>query len=184
MPTTAEELVKACFWDLLPGIPVVADYFGNAEDEEEERIVFGIYQGLVKFKGVDHDLLFNCFLSDRLDELVHAKYKHGKTGYYQKFCEKNISLKTQTLHRKLPKKLWKPIYDDDTCPNPNCLSVGYRTQKNSFDGVGVDCCKCLKFMCKKCYGGNMRCKTCFAEDPGSDADGEESDAEDECYTSD
>jgi len=103
MPTTAEELVKACFWDLLPGIPVVADYFGNAEDEEEERIVFGIYQGLVKFKGVDHDLLFNCFLSDRLDELVHAKYKHGKTGYYQKFCQKNISLKTQTLHRKLPK---------------------------------------------------------------------------------
>jgi hypothetical protein len=105
MPTTAEELVKACFWDLLPGIPVVADYFGNAEDEEEERIVFGIYQGLVKFKGVDHDLLFNCFLSDRLDELVHAKYKHGKTGYYRKLCEKNISLKTQTLHRKLLKKV-------------------------------------------------------------------------------
>ena len=82
MPTTAKELCDCCWSDETPSYPVLTDYFGNAltsGDEEDIAIVFGVYQGMVK-SGVSAELLHNCLLSDRLNELVHAKHKH-RTGY-------------------------------------------------------------------------------------------------------
>ena len=47
--TTAEELVKSCYLDLIPSMPTIVDYFGNAETDTELSIVLGAYQGLVKY---------------------------------------------------------------------------------------------------------------------------------------
>ena len=63
MPSTAQVLIEACFADVLPPPGVIFDYFGNAVGKEQICWVLGIYQGLVKFRGVKHDLLLNCFLS-------------------------------------------------------------------------------------------------------------------------
>ena len=41
----------------------------------------------MKFKGVTVELLDNCFRTNRLNELVHAKFKNRQSGYYRKFCE-------------------------------------------------------------------------------------------------
>ena len=78
--TTAKELMKCCLSGVIPSIPVIADYFGNAETEIDLIIVLGIYKGLVKYKSVNLELLNNCFHSNRLDELVHARYKTEPNG--------------------------------------------------------------------------------------------------------
>ena len=64
----------------MPSLPEIADYFGNARTEKDIVTVLGIYQGLVKMKGVKVALLANCVLSNRPSELVHSKYMHGQQG--------------------------------------------------------------------------------------------------------
>ena len=73
---------------MFPSLPVLVDYFGNARSEEEISIVLGLYQVLLKKKGVTEELLENCFRSNRLNDLVHVKHYHGKSGYYNEFCKK------------------------------------------------------------------------------------------------
>ncbi len=35
----------------------------------------------------------NAFINNQLGKLIHEKYnKHGKTGYYQMFCDKNLKI--------------------------------------------------------------------------------------------
>ena len=159
MTGTATMLYKTCLRDEMPSLPEIADYFGNARAEKDIVTVLGIYQGLVKMKGVKAPLLANCFLSNRLNELVHAKYKHGQSGYYKMFCQSKIDLKTKTGLEPLPKRDWLPIYDDDHCPN--CDTKGYISLKFK-DGL-IDCSKCFNMMCKHCVQENSsRCKTCHA----------------------
>ena len=157
--TTAEELVKACYLDLFPSIPTIVDYFGNAETDTELSIVLGVYQGLVKYKSVDADYLHQCFLRNKLNEVVHAKFKYRPTRYYNMFCDRNLDLKSDAVLNIKHKNL--KIYDDDHCPI--CNKRGVIAEDN---GCLIDCVKCLKFMCKNCCGnhddaGNITCKYCL-----------------------
>ena len=72
MTGTATMLYKTCLRDKMPSLPEITDYFGTARTEKDIVTVLGIYQSLVKMKGVKAPLLANCFLSNRLNELVHA----------------------------------------------------------------------------------------------------------------
>ena len=155
MPKTSEILYRCCFDDTIPPIPVIADYFGNARSEEQVRIILGIYQGLVKIRGVEADVLNNCFESNRLNELVHAKYKYSKTGYYKMFCDQDIDLFMLTCLEPIDEKDYLPIYDDNYCPN--CETEGYYTEELK---SGVDCSRCFKMLCSNCQSCGMLCITC------------------------
>ena len=73
MPKTSDSLIECCYLDLLPGVSVLVDYFGNAwNNTEHSCIVLGIYQGLVKRRGVTANVLQEHFLKNRLNELVHS----------------------------------------------------------------------------------------------------------------
>ena len=95
MEKSSKHLVECCLLDLLPtNISTLVDYFGidNVTDKEIFMIIFGIYQGLIKFKGVSENLLHKCCLSGRLNELIHKNFKFMPTRYYEKFCNKKLKL--------------------------------------------------------------------------------------------
>ena len=71
--TTAEDLVKSCLRDEHVSFPVYMDYFGNASEPDDITTVLGMYQRMV-LRGVTAELLHNCLLSNRLNELVHAMH--------------------------------------------------------------------------------------------------------------
>ena len=102
MPTTAESLMDVCARDEIPDLPVLADYFGKAlyskNRREDIMIIFGVYQGMYKTGGISAELLHNCLLSNRLNELVHAKHKHRPSGYWCMFQDMKLDL---TLSRGL-----------------------------------------------------------------------------------
>ena len=107
--------------------------------------------------GVDSDLLHNCLLTGRLNELVHKKYKFGKTGYYEQFCTLGIDLDKHYLKNDSVEPL--PIYDNDHCESCNTegyITLGYREIESA-----PYCAKCFKLMCVNCYGGNDFCKNCL-----------------------
>ena len=42
---------------------------------------------------IDKSIIEKAFLDNQLDQLIHDTYnKHGKTGYYQLFCNKNMKI--------------------------------------------------------------------------------------------
>ena len=98
MKTSASELIESCWRDLkdFPP-PVFFDYFNFKFTDEEIGIVFGIYQGLVKYRGVDEQLLHKCFMANRLDELIHKKYNYKSPGYYELFKQKNLQIGRNNL---------------------------------------------------------------------------------------
>jgi hypothetical protein len=56
MPKTIDDLVKCCMLDILPPMPVIADYSGldNIENSNIKlNIILGLYQGMIKFKGMN-----------------------------------------------------------------------------------------------------------------------------------
>ena len=142
--TTASDLIKCCRDDLLPSnIATISDYFGDNLDDIEFFILFGVYQGLVKFSGVDEELLHKCYFANRLDELIHKKYKYNPSGYYEKLKVNKIVVgKTAILNGT---DMSFEIYDDDHCTN--CLKKGYITSRKTYD---MDCPECLKYVCKLC----------------------------------
>ena len=155
MPSTAQDLYDCCLRDDLPSLPVVVDYFGDAVGMKNQCIVLGVYQGLVKTKGLTVELLENCFRTNRLNELVHEKHKHRQSGYYRKFCEAGINLETKSCWESEDEERMA-ILDDDFCPN--CEKEGYITEKN---GKGyIDCERCLQLMCELCYKENGKCVKC------------------------
>ena len=90
MPKTIDDLVKCCVLDTMPTMPVVADYFG-LDNVENLSIILGLYQGMIKIKGMDKRIIENAFKKNQLDKLIHDSYKiYGTSGYYKMFCEKNI----------------------------------------------------------------------------------------------
>jgi hypothetical protein len=130
MPTTAQSLCEACARDEIPSLPVLADYFGKAifspDPQEDVMIIFGVYQGMCK-TGVSAKLLHNCMLSNRLNELVHAKHRHRTSGYWAMFQAKELDLSDPCPVGCLSKDQWMEIYDDDHCPH--CNTPGYLTEK-------------------------------------------------------
>ena len=160
MPKTSEMLVKCCLRDELPdSMCVIADYFHiNSFNEETFVILFGVYQGLVKYKGVNKELLHHCLLDNRLNELIHKTFKYRPTGYYKMFCKNNINIINDGISFNNEKYIM--IYSDDFCPK--CLKQGYYTENNS---IHTDCSKCLQRLCKHCVNDNDDendpiCKVC------------------------
>ena len=92
MTKTIDDLVKCCMLDSMPTIQVIADYF-DFDNVEDLSIILGLYQGMIKIKGMDKDIIENAFKKNRLDKLIHDSYKiYGTSGYYKIFCEKQIKI--------------------------------------------------------------------------------------------
>jgi hypothetical protein len=131
------------------------DFFGISYDNKNFEIMYGIYSGLIKFKGVSRELLYNCYITNRLDELIHKKYTNHKSKYYVDFVKKNIvigdtyySVGDESESESEEDELEKiEITTDDFCPT--CGSVGYYTNKNYVEPL--DCFfGCGNIICKKC----------------------------------
>jgi hypothetical protein len=90
MVKTINDLVKYCMQDKMPSIPVIADYFG-LDNIAHISIILGLYQGMIKIKGMDKSIIEKAYKKNELDKLIHESYKiYGSSGYYKMFCDKNI----------------------------------------------------------------------------------------------
>ena len=103
--------------------------------------------------GVSAELLHNCLLSDRLNELVHAKRKHRTGYYYRAFCSKMLDLSDQHPLGPIPFEQWMPIYSDDHCPSCNaggyltfdqCVHVDDDDDNDDNNGIYWGCKMCVK----------------------------------------
>ena len=92
MPKTIDDLLKCCMLDIIPPVPVVADYFG-LDNTDNLDVILGIYQGMLKIKGMYKSIVEKAFKNNQLDKLIHDSYKvYGTSGYYRMFCERNIKI--------------------------------------------------------------------------------------------
>ena len=136
-------LVDCAYRDCLPSdIPTIIDYFGDFTDEKTFSLLFGVYQGLIKYKNVTSDLLHMCFLSNPLDKLIHKKFTYIPSGYYQKFKDQNLIIGNTNFLNTNNKKTFE-IYDDDHCPY--CNTKGFYTENYT---LNIDCTECFKILCK------------------------------------
>ena len=71
---------------------VLNDYFGTFDDKDKINIIYNIYVGMIKYKNVKKELFEYVFKTNSLDLLIHNKYVHNKSGYYNSFVEKNIKI--------------------------------------------------------------------------------------------
>lgn len=110
---TIDSLFNACFNDDINSITngVIYDYFG-IHNNNYITIIFGLYVGLIKIKQISKELIENCFYTNRLDELIHKKYKNWKSQYYNIFCNNNIII-GKTYINKTKKITMLNIDDDD-----------------------------------------------------------------------
>ncbi len=162
MARTSELLVEFRYLDLIPNnSTVMCDYFGrdNLKNEENINWIWGVYEWLVKNKGVSADDLHDALISDKLNELIHKKYKNQKSFYYNKFCELNLKVGTQIDVNDEDLDSDK-IKDDNHCPN--CGKEGYYNI-NKINDSAPDCKKCFKFICKLCskYDKESYSRTCL-----------------------
>ena len=99
MVKTIDDLVKYCMQDKMPTMPVIADYFG-LDNVAHLSIILGLYQGMIKIKGMDKAIIEKAYKKNELDKLIHDSYEiYGTSGYYKMFCDQNIILK-QALTRR------------------------------------------------------------------------------------
>ena len=81
MPKTIDDLVKCCMLDIMPPLPVIADYFG-LDNIDNLDIILGLYQGIIKIKEMDKSTVEKAYKLNQLDKLIHDSYKiYGKSGY-------------------------------------------------------------------------------------------------------
>jgi hypothetical protein len=68
-----DNIFNDTIYDLHPA--VICDYFGveNIKYNNNIDIIYGIYEGLIKMKGISKKIIENCFFTNRLDELIHKK---------------------------------------------------------------------------------------------------------------
>ena len=95
MSKTIDMLEECCLANVIPSVPVLADYFGldNLSNEDNIIVILGLYIKMLNIWNIDKDIIENAFNNNELDKLIHETYnKHGKTGYYQKFCNNNIKI--------------------------------------------------------------------------------------------
>jgi hypothetical protein len=163
---TSDLLVNYCLNDTIPSEPaIICDYFGF-HNLENMDIILGIYQDLIKHKGITSNELNKALKNKKLNELIHAKYKNQKSKYYNEFCEKNINVgvSLEKLEDDSDNNSEFEITDDDHCPN--CGEKGYL--KNNYPNDSApDCKECLKDICKICshYKNYERiCFQCYSSD--------------------
>lgn len=78
---------------------IIFDLFGYRnwtihmrENESDTLTMFlGLFKGLY-LMDVSHKEIYRCFIKNKLDELIHTKFCINKSGYYTKFCEKQIKI--------------------------------------------------------------------------------------------
>ena len=97
MPKTIDDLVECCLQNIIPPVPVLADYFGwdNLHNYNEDTIclILGLYIKMLNLWNIDKNIIEKAFIDNQLDQLIHDTYnKHGKTGYYLMFCDENIKI--------------------------------------------------------------------------------------------
>ena len=97
MPKTIDNLVECCLQNIIPPVPVLADYFGwdNLHNYNEDTIclILGLYIKMLNNWNIDKNIIEKAFIDNQLDQLIHDTYnKHGKTGYYCMFCDENIKI--------------------------------------------------------------------------------------------
>lgn len=152
MPKTIDLLFKSILNGDSINTPVIADYFGihNAIDDNKYSIIYGIYEGLIKYKGISKDLLENCYITNRLDELIHKKYTHQKSNYYLNFVINHISIGETYFNFDDNQQEKMVILTDDYCSS--CNTFGYYTKQNYKLGYNAppDCLKCGNNICKMC----------------------------------
>jgi hypothetical protein len=88
-------LVKACIEDIFPPLPAIADYFGfdNAANDENLSFILGLYQYMIKLRGMNKNIIEEAFHKNQLDKLIHDSYKtYGNTGFYKLICDKNMKI--------------------------------------------------------------------------------------------
>lgn len=71
----------------------------NMQNNCNETITMflGLYKGLY-LMNVSCNEIHKCFLQNKLDILIHEKYKLRKSGYYKMFCENDIKIGDTCLH--------------------------------------------------------------------------------------
>ena len=60
MVKSIDDLVKCCMMDIMPRMPVIADYFG-LDNVDHLSIILGVYQGMIKIKGMDKSILEKAY---------------------------------------------------------------------------------------------------------------------------
>lgn len=126
---------------------VIDDYFG-CQNDDNNNIIYGIYEDLITIKGISKKLIENCYMTNRLDALIYIKNIHKKSIYYELFQKNNIKIgKTFFYDNKIePLKL----YDDNHCP---CCNI------NNYINNG-ECSICLNSICNFCSFNDIcyKCK--------------------------
>ncbi len=160
-------LVENCFNDTIPNtLGVLVDYFGinNIGDKNKLGIIFGVYQGLIKYKGVNSLDLHKALINNKLNELIKKKYTYHSSKYYEEFNKLEIKLDND-INKNCEDY---EILHDDYCPN--CKEIGYITKKNKC--YPLDCNKCLNTICRLCSIYNEKeygyiCKKCLCKEKTS-----------------
>ena len=69
MTKTIDLLVKACIEDIFPPLPAIVDYFGfdNAANDENLSNVLGLYQYMIKLRGMNKNIIEEAFHKNQLD---------------------------------------------------------------------------------------------------------------------
>ena len=163
-----QKTVDVLFSDVENGRPishdaVIDDYFGICSTDDE-RIIYGVYQGLIVHKGVSKILIENCFKTNRLDMLIHLKYTQVKSGYYNEFVSRNIKIGKTHFEFEVDSTQGgqeMPITTDDYCPT--CNSIGYYTRQNAVSDSPPDCFDCGNYVCKLCanYDDKKEALICY-----------------------
>lgn len=131
---------------------VLNDYFGNQINPANNEIIYGVYESLIILKGVSKNLIENCYMTNRLDELIYKKHIHNKTDYYNLFDENKIKIGATFFYDNKTTKI--DIYDDNHCPSCNSL--------NPNNLKTYECYKCLNTICELCnyYDEKLKIYTC------------------------
>ena len=142
---TSFVLIGACSAGRYPSLSVFNDYSGSCYTKTDIDIVYDVYKDLIFQKGVEEKLLHNCFLSNRLNDLMHIKNIHVPSRSYVRFRMRSLDLTTHACVCPIPSEEWLQLLSDDHCPR--CSSLGYITSEAKFDKVCYICCK---WMCGWC----------------------------------
>jgi hypothetical protein len=173
MSRTVDLLFKAVYDDTEITPPTFFDYFGMHNNEKNYSTIYGIYAGLIKVKGISKKTIEDCFMANRLDELIHKKYTHyNNSDYYKEFCDKNIKIGNTyvTYNNNINYEEDEEddennnknfeITTDDFCPS--CNIEGLYTKDNTiihlpnYTTESQSCVKCRTGVCKFCANFNKK----------------------------
>ncbi len=60
MPKSIDDLVNCCMLNIVPPMPVIADYFG-LDNIENWNIILVLYQGMIKIKAMDKSIVETAY---------------------------------------------------------------------------------------------------------------------------